>query len=497
MDVTIFEQATPSVYDPTKAYLYMVNGRGQTWTQRFPQVQDLLIERGSAVAGGMGNLCIVPADPKEPIPERKAITQGMDSEKVVNKESYWIPRHTMTELLEEVIQKQNERNSGECGTIDLRLGMRFVSMDTVDGGNMLKVTVQNTKDPENRFEETAIAPFVVGADGAKSQVRECLADDVTKPLKVNWLHNKPKKFRVKKWTSPASDLRMKVLQFPPGFKIPNADGTYLQTQSETVYAIRSVNKGPRNYVSLGLLPMKDPHGIRPTNVITRPNHDVWKLKSGDEIREWFVAAFPRLDLDEMIDNDEWDRFARAQGTSFPKCQYCPGLEVSSPDGSAGVALVGDACHAFPPDIGQGINMGLQDVEALDRALVGRDLITNEQSETPATLGAALKTYEKVHAPEVASVIRLSRFGSPYQYRQPLYKDRIGRFLWTMNVAFRLLLNKLSFGIIPPAAIMMAQNNKLTFRQVMRRADLETAGLTACFLAIAWKIFDRFFFKKPA
>jgi hypothetical protein len=65
------------------------------------------------------------------------------------------------------------------------------------------------------------------------------------------------------------------------------------------------------------------------------------------------------------------------------------------------------------------------------------------------------------------------------------------------VAFRLLLNKLSFGIIPPAAIMMAQNNKLTFRQVMRRADLETAGLTACFLAIAWKIFDRFFFKKPA
>ena len=157
MDVTIFEQATPSAYDPTKAYLYMVNGRGQTWTRRFPQVQDLLIERGSAVAGGMGNLCIVPADPEEAIPEPKAITQGMDAEKVVNKESYWIPRHTMTELLEEVIQQQNESNTGECGTIDLRLGMRFVNMETVDGGNMVKVTVQNTKDPENRFEETAIA----------------------------------------------------------------------------------------------------------------------------------------------------------------------------------------------------------------------------------------------------------------------------------------------------------------------------------------------------
>jgi len=326
-----------------------------------------------------------------------------------------------------------------------------------------------------------------------SKVRDCLADDITKPLKSTWLTNSPKKFRVRKWTSPASDLRMKVLQFPPGFEIPNSDGTSLQTQSETVYAIRSVNKGPRNYVSLGLLPVKDPNMIRPTNVITRPNHDVWKLQNGAEIKEWFVAAFPRLDLDAMVDDTEWDRFAKAQGTSFPKCQYCPGLEVSSPDGSAGVALVGDACHAFPPDIGQGINAGLADLEALDRSLVGKDLITNEPSETPpATLGAALKTYEKVHSPEVASVIRLARFGSPYQYKQPLYKDRVGRFLWTVNVAFRLLLNKLSFGLIPPAAIMMVQNNALTFRQVMRRADLTTAGLTTCFALLMWKILGLFF-----
>lgn len=174
MDCTIFEQATPAAYDPTKAYLYMLNGRGQAWTQRFPQVQKLLIERGSAVAGGMGNLCIVPADPEEEIPAPKAITQGQDAEKVVNKESYWIPRHTMTELLEEVIEEQNENSSGECGTVTLCLGMRFVNMETVDGGDQIKVTVQNTKDPEAKYEESAVAPFVVGADGMKSQVRMSL-----------------------------------------------------------------------------------------------------------------------------------------------------------------------------------------------------------------------------------------------------------------------------------------------------------------------------------
>ena len=302
----------------------------------------------------------------------------------------------------------------------------------------------------------------------------------------------PSKFRVHKWTSPASGLRIRVLQFPPGFPIPNADGTIMHTQSETVYAIRSVNKGPRNYVSLGLLPVKDPNMIRPTNVITRPNHDIWKLKSGAEIKEWFTLAFPRLNFHELIDDAEWERFAQAKGTTFPKCQYCAGMEVCSPDGSAGVVLVGDAIHAFPPDIGQGINSGLSDVEALDRALQGKDIVTNEPKDSaPATLGDALKEYERVRVPEVKSLIRLARFGSPYQYRQPLYKDRIGRFLWSINVAFRLALNKLSGGVIPPAAIMMAMNKDLTFRQVMRRADLTTAGLMAVFGTILWGIARRF------
>ena len=239
---------------------------------------------------------------------------------------------------------------------------------------------------------------------------------------------------------------MKVLQFPPGFEIPDADGSVVKTKSETIYAIRSVNTGPRNYVSLGLLPVKDPKMIRPTNVITRPNHDIWKLKNGLEIREWFVKAFPRLKLDDMISQSEWDRFAGAQGTTFPKCQYCDGLQASSLDGKAGVALVGDAIHAFPPDIGQGINAGLADVEALDRALQGKDLISGKFKDSASSLpsiGSALKEYERVRAPEVRALIRLARFGSPYQYRQPLRKDRVGRFLWTMNVVMRLFLNKIS------------------------------------------------------
>ena len=68
--------------------------------------------------------------------------------------------------------------------------------------------------------------------------------------------------------------------------------------------------------------------------------------------------------------------------------------------------MGDAIHAFPPDIGKGINSGLSDVVALDRALQGRDILTsNQPNDTPlAMLGDALKEYEQVRLPEVKSLI---------------------------------------------------------------------------------------------
>ena len=71
-----------------------------------------------------------------------------------------------------------------------------------------------------------------------------------------------------------------------------------------------------------------------------------------------------------MNDKEWDEFAKSNGITFPLCQYSPGSAVSSPERDTGVVLLGDACHAFPPDAGQGVNAGFQDVIALDRALRG-------------------------------------------------------------------------------------------------------------------------------
>ena len=198
------------------------------------------------------------------------------------------------------------------------------------------------------------------------------------------------------------------------------------------------------------------------------------------------------DDESMISNEEWERFAKAQGTTFPYCQYSEGLAVWDSSGTCGVTLVGDAIHAFPPDIGQGVNAGLMDVVCLDRALKGLDSATGKEiaktkdekkKKITTSFQSNLDRYQKQHMPEIASLIRLARFGAPYQYKQPHRADRILRTLWTMNIAMRLILSKLTFGLVQPPCIILSQNTDLTFRQVMRRADLTTAFLKTLLVGV--------------
>ena len=75
-DVALFESSpqtsSQEKYDPTKAFLYNVNSRGQVLTRQFPSMQRKLVERG-VESGGFGGvaLTIVPADPDVPIPRKK------------------------------------------------------------------------------------------------------------------------------------------------------------------------------------------------------------------------------------------------------------------------------------------------------------------------------------------------------------------------------------------------------------------------------------------
>ena len=495
-DVTLLETSPQTAYDPTRAFLYNLNLRGQKFTEQYPSMQKKVEERGVKSTGFGGvSLTIVPADPKEPIPKQKASTKKDNendekkvedtAEEMSKRVGYWIPRNEMVKLMLECVEEHEKHMLPGMGRIQYCPGTEFVTMKK-EGNDSLLVT---TKEVSSDKTQTQVATLVIGADGMNSRVRNFLVNEEEGATEfANWSNYNPKKFTVKKWTSPASHQRIKVLQLPPQFEIPDGEGGVLKTQSDQIYALRSIYKGPRNYLSLGLLPMTNNTAVRPTNIVTRPDHEIWgeRYKTGDAVREWFEIAYPRFPFGKdggMIDDAEWERFAKAEGTRFPSCQYSPGMGICNDDGTCGVCLVGDAIHAFPPDIGQGVNAGLADVVALDKALKGQDTVTGEPvaESDPTTLKANIERYQQQHEPEIAALIRLARFGAPFQYRQPHRVDRLRLKLWTLNVVVRMLLNKVTFGLVPNQAIILSQNQDLTFRQVMRKADITSTSMKTVLL----------------
>ena len=492
-DVTLLEQSASGVgtYNPARAYLYNVNPRGLEWFTQHERAMQKLEQHGVAQTGVFGQMVVVPADPKVPINFPKP---SVDSSKPNNRTSYWIPRHTMVQILTECCEEQQQKLypvDETYGKIEICNGKRVDTLTTTTADEQdQQLVAVHCQDGS-----TYTANLVVAADGIDSQVRQCLASsksDAPVIPESSWLYrHNPSLFQVRHYSSPSSGIKLKALQLPPSFILTDSDGSTTVSQSSTSYVFRSIHQGSRNRVSLGCLPMRDASAIRPANTNTPFDHEIWSLRTGPQAKAWFIQAFPRLPWDAWIDDAEWERFAQEGGTTFPLCQYSPGSAVS--DGhNTGVVMAGDACHAFPPDIGQGINSGLQDVVVLDRALRGCDLRTGTVTKSgapPPTLSQALETYQGNRGPEHRALIRLARFGAPYQYRQPWKRHRIGRVLWTVNVLLRAILNKLTFGVVPPAAIILAQGNALTFRQVMRRADATTwalRGLVLLPLLLWWQ-----------
>ena len=502
--VTVLEktdgESAVTQYDPSRSFLYNVNSRGLQWfEQEDLSILQKLQERG--VDSTLVGFNIIAADPNVPMPPKPEEIKISSTVSVrTNRTSYWIPRHQMIKALEESCQEQNEQlkklKSGEGGggSITILGGKDVNAVYQADGNDdgILEVRCNDGSSYE--------ASLIVAADGINSSIRACLGGSKDKkddsvnselPSSSSWLRSNAKTFRIRKYKSPASGLILRALQFPPNFSLVDTDGSKFQTIPSQIYAFRGKNKGPRNFLSVGFLPMKDETTVRPGNAIVSYDHETLKLKTGAECEAWFKDNFPRIPWDDLINDAEWERFAKSKGTIFPHCQYSPGSSMSNPNngGLTGVVMVGDACHAFSPDIGQGINAGFLDVLALDRSLRGVDIDTGKRNEESAdsslTLGNALAKYQSNRKLEHRALIRLARFGAPYQYNQPWYRHRVGKFLWQMNVAFRLLLNKLSKNFIPPVAMLMTvQRPDLSYRQIMRRADTTTLVLRMAVIALA-------------
>jgi kynurenine 3-monooxygenase len=465
-NVTILEAAERvDVFDPAKAYPFLIRERGQALTKMFPDLHAALEKHGVAVEGAT-KMVSIPSDPNEVVDtEPKPITIF-----VPTGTNYWIRRHEFNRILLDCCDKEEKitiLNGVECESVAPHVD----DIDTVEISAVSSSSDGGNNDEKKKMKFTA--DLLIACDGMKSKVRASLAQSPT-PFS-EWKNSNPKGFHVKKWMSPSSGLQFKTIQLNSEAKVPIGDeaGSMYEIPFgvQTFHTIRSIHKSPKSALSLGLLPCKEYQPTRTFNVIRYDDHDIWQIKDPNKLREWFAEAFPRFDFSTdtdkapLIEQEEFERFVTVPGLHLPPCQYSPELYVSSPSSTGAVVLVGDAVHCFPPDLGEGVNSGLEDVVALDKALS-----ENDQA------GDVAQQYALERGRESKALVKMVRFGAPFQYGQFGGIRTVQRVLWVINFFSRMLLNKATMGLTPQPVFVEVGDASRKYSAVMRRADTLTAIL---------------------
>lgn len=510
-DITIIEKRSPSSFETEKAYLYFLDGRGQRLTDSI-RATSLMAERATG-SSSFTTINVFTPDSKikvNPIPALKS-----DIEK------YWLPRSAMLDVL---LQKVNEINgqhedAGIPKPIKIHFNSLCNSIEQVEDGS-LNISANCI------FNGTFTLPchFLIGCDGINSEVRKWLESGDEKlrggVIDATSLTPLKEKFSLETYPSPAAGLKYKILKINSNFLVPTSEkdenGKVImrETSPEEAFSIRGIKAPPTKRLRLGLLPIKNGGASRTANIINRPDHEIWSVENQnpDNLLKFLKKSFPQIDWDNFTTTEELERFAYAPIRSFPEPQTCKGMQQilyttttnpvpatistngESEDfdsdtknrpwrrrlGSA-VLLLGDSVHAFPPDLGQGVNCALEDVYALEKCLI----YNNNDLEK------ALPELENKRLPESHAMCKLMQFGSPYQYGQNPPRNN----LILLNFVLRATLHKILPPVFHPCAMNLIGDQNISYQKILMRCHATTRRLLALsgLLIVG---FWRFILKKP-
>lgn len=430
--------ASASTFDKNKGFNYLIDARGQKLLRHLG-IADKLQTYG--VENDRNIMTMVMSDGSQKVFKSPFWDPLRDS-------AFWSRRENLQILLHEAIQERND------GRIEVLYGHAFSGLELMPDN-----TVRIRVTPETGGADLLIdADFALGCDGLRSRMRETMIAHSGLP---------EARFERVLHPSPSSELNYKVLSMPA--RVPLQGGAPAADNNKMAYAFLSRNTKPEEATALVAYPVASADEPRTVNIIRLTDHLIWKLKTPEEVLNFLEDAFPQLPVRKVISQREAEDFVAFKATTFPAPQYtrqCFAYLGSEPGIPA--LLLGDAAHAFPPDLGLGVNTALEDVFILNQYL-------DEAGDDP---GAAGQAFDAAQARERAALIKLVQSVAPYQYNQIPWKLK----LWALRFFIVKGLNRLLPFWVDQPAVLLAQQDSLQFSEIRRRQVANRYKVGAVFAA---------------
>ncbi len=444
-DIIVVERrAGPDDFEPNKAFNYQIDPRGQQLLAKIGVVA--MLER-YGVANDDFKLGVVSPDGTLKKVEPPIINP-------LRGRCYWIRRANFQQMLFDAIKARQDSR------IRLLYRHKFTGfVDHPDGG-----VGATLLDPEGAT--ITLAPdLVLGCDGLSSQLRAALTARPDVP---------DGHFAMVEHPSLSAGLAYKVLTLPPGLSVHGAAGPTALDDHRMAYLLASPAKPRDAAVQLAAFPVSNNQEPRSANIIRPADHPIWTLKTAESLYTFLEKSFPQLDIRAVIGTDQAEAFVRIEPGRFPTPQYARHLHHSVGASAMQVLLIGDAAHAFPPDLGLGVNSALEDLFCLAAHL----------ETAPERLESACAAFETERLPQSAALVRLVQTVFPEQYGHSPKRLK----LWIFGFAVRKLLNRAAPSTFDKHAFLLVQEYWLSFDRieaVKRRTDLRIrllgAGLAAALL----------------
>lgn len=317
-------------------------------------------------------------------------------------------------------------------------------------------------------EETVLrSRLVLACDGKNSVVAEDLhkAESERGKSLVQSSHG----LHIVSRDSPAVGMKIKGVLLNRTFMENMKSGKPEDTDSKVNILVGRKGYSPNRAFNIGVFPV-NPQDIEAmggylAGTARRPDHKLWELRDAEEGFKLFEENFPQIDIRKCITTESMKEFIECRPSKFGYVSRRGSLVANvGRDGSGGVVLLGDAAHSFPPDIGQGVSVGLEDARLFAEIL--------GSCEQDCHLREILQLYERRRDDDTSALMKIAQVAAPYQYGQNKFRLQ----LYGLNVMTRRALADVFPGLMYPALISMVAEDS-SYRDMLRKAERTTVLLS--------------------